>query len=176
MTPSEYIQLKAFARQDGVLMAVLWTVSFAFYVMGLTRPTLGMLAILLALMTPFFMWQRLKKYRDGCLDGVLSLRRGWAFVIFTFFYGSLLFAAIQFVYFSYMDNGRFFKGLTQMFSDPANAESLKSLGIGSSLGETLHEMAAMRPIDLVLNILSSNLLMGLVAGLPIAAMAKRVKS
>jgi len=157
-------------------MAALWTSSFAFYVLGLTRPTLGLLAIVLALLTPYIMWRRLGKYRDGCLDGVLSLSRGWVFVIFTFFYGSLLFAAIQFVYFSYMDNGEFFKGLSQMFSDPANAESLKSLGIGSSFSDTLHEMATMRPIDLVLNILTSNILMGLLTGLPIAAMAKRVKN
>ena len=48
MTPAEYIQLKAFARQDGALMALLWIGSFGCYIAGLGHPIYGMIAVMLA--------------------------------------------------------------------------------------------------------------------------------
>lgn len=126
ITPSEYIQLKAFARQDGALLALLWTASFACYVIGLNSPGIGLVAAVLALVTPFFVSRRLRKFRDDCLDGVVSFRRGWAFAVLTFFYGSLLFAVVQFVYFAYLDHGSFLSGLTQMFAAPENAGIMKT--------------------------------------------------
>lgn len=173
MTPAEYIQLKAFCRQEGALLALLWTASFAFYVAGLTQPTLGLVALLLALATPFFVSRRVGKFRDGCLDGILSFRRGWAFVIFTFINASLLFALVQLVYFTYMDHGQFVSQLKEIFAMPENEQMMKGMGMADSLNETLRMMAEMRPIDLVLNILFSNVVIGLVAGLPIAAVTKR---
>lgn len=173
MTPAEYIQLKAFCRQDGALLALLWTASFVCYVIGLTQPSMGVVALLLALATPFFVSYRLGKFRDECLDGVLSFKRGWAFVIFTFFYASLLFALVQLVYFTYMDHGQFVAQLREMFAMPENAQMMKGMGMADSLNETLRMMAEMRPVDLVLNILFSNVVIGLIAGLPIAAVTKR---
>ena len=41
MTPIEYVQLRAFARQDGALLSLLWIGSFACYIQGLTYPSLG---------------------------------------------------------------------------------------------------------------------------------------
>ena len=38
MTPAEYIQLKAFARQDGALLALLLVVVFLLYIIGLSNP------------------------------------------------------------------------------------------------------------------------------------------
>ena len=46
MTPEEYIQLKAFARQDGAMLSLLWIGSFACYIKGLSSPTLAFAALL----------------------------------------------------------------------------------------------------------------------------------
>jgi hypothetical protein len=85
MTPSEYLQLKAFARIDGGLLALLWSASFACYIKGLQYPVLGITALLLMLLTPFYVAYRLKRFRDVDLNGVISLMRGWAFVALVFF-------------------------------------------------------------------------------------------
>jgi len=175
MTPAEYIQLKAFCRQDGALLALLWTASFVCYVVGLTQPSMGVVALLLALATPFFVSYRLGKFRDECLDGVLSFKRGWAYVIFTFFYASLLFGIVQLVYFTYLDHGLFVSQLTQLFASPENEQMMKSMGMSDSLNEALRMIAEMRPVDLVLNIMFSNLFIGVVTGLLIAAITKREK-
>ena len=47
MTPEEYKQLKAFARQDGALLSLLWIGAMACYIQGLSSPILGMIAMLL---------------------------------------------------------------------------------------------------------------------------------
>ena len=47
MTPQEYVQLKAFARQDGALLSLLWIGALVCYIQGLTNPLLGMAALLL---------------------------------------------------------------------------------------------------------------------------------
>ena len=35
MTAPEYIQLKAFARQDGAFLALLWVAAFFLYIIGI---------------------------------------------------------------------------------------------------------------------------------------------
>jgi hypothetical protein len=47
------------------------------------------------------------------------------------------------------------------------------MGMGKSIEETLSVMSQMRPIDLVLNVLASNMMIGALLGVPLAAFAKR---
>ena len=75
MTAPEYMQLKAYARQDGFFLALLWTASFACYILGISNQMLGMLAIGLAVMTPFFVAGRLRKFRDEGREGLISFGR-----------------------------------------------------------------------------------------------------
>ena len=174
MTVPEYIQLKAFARVDGALLAVLWTVSFACYVMGFESPALGIVAMGLAIATPFFVARRLKKYRDTGLEGQISFKRAWGYALLTFFYASVLFAAVHFVYFTWMDKGYFLSGLTKMMTAPENAQALGS-GMLATVTQSLQMMARMRPIDLALNLMMSNMMIGFFLSVPVAAAMKKVK-
>jgi len=47
------------------------------------------------------------------------------------------------------------------------------MGMDGQVGELTTMLSTMRPIDLVLNILTSNLMIGCIVGLPIAALCKR---
>jgi hypothetical protein len=168
MTPPEYIQMKAFARSDGMSLFLLWLASFICYVLGLRSSILSLVAIILALTTPFKMLRRLRAYRDNVLEGFISFRRGWAYTVFVFFYAGLLFALAQFVYFAYLDHGYFFSTFNEMMN---NAET-GVLGIDGVV-QAIQQMSQMRPIDLALNILTSNLFVGCVLGLLLAANVKR---
>ena len=104
MTLSDaFKQVKAFARIDGVFMAVLWAASF----MAIIFDPQSVWGTMLAIATPFVAGARLKVFRDRALDGVISFRRGYAYLWYTFLYASLLFAAFQLVYFRFFDNGAF---------------------------------------------------------------------
>lgn len=173
MTAPEYIQLRAFARFDGLKLFVLWLLSFVLYVAGPRMPVLGVAAGPLAAITPVVAYQLLRRYRDVGLEGVISFGRGWAYVVFLFFYTSLLFAVAQFVYFAYLDGGYFVSTMSQMVADPATAEALRQMGMLEQVDEALRLFARMRPIDLVLDILTTNLLIGCLVGVPLAAIARR---
>ena len=169
MTAPEYIQLKAFARIDGAMLSLLWIASFALYVVGISSPGYGLAAIILAIVTPFFVGSRLRHFRDDGLEGTISFMRGWVYTILVFFYGGLLFALAQWAYLTYMDQGYLLKAITEALNTPETAAAMKQMGMTESLDESLSMLSQMRPIDLSLNMLTTNILIGVIVGLPIAA-------
>ena len=64
MTTEEYIQLRAFARVDGTYVGILWIASFACYLGGLSSPMLGLIAGIIAILSPFFAVKRLTTFRE----------------------------------------------------------------------------------------------------------------
>lgn len=99
----DLVQLKAYARQYGVALALVWTASF----LSIVFAPASVLGSLLALSTPIVVGWFLVRFRNDALDGHISFRRGYAFSCYTFFYASLLFAAVQFVYLRFFDHGAF---------------------------------------------------------------------
>lgn len=175
MTAPEYIQLKAYARQDGFFLALLWTASFVCYIMGISNQMLGMLAIGLAIMTPFFVAGRLRKFRDEGRGGLISFRRSYAYTIFVFFYAAVLLAVVQFLYFAYIDNGYLMSSFSRMMSSEEGKQIISQYGMSQMVEEGLSEMANIRPIDYALNILTVNIIIGFIVGVPIGLVMQREK-
>lgn len=175
MTAPEYIQLKAYARQDGFFLAILWIASFASYILGFTNQMLAMAAMLMAVMTPFFVASRLRKFRDDGREGVISFGRSYAYTIFVFFYGAVLLAVAQYLYFAYIDNGYLLDSFAKMIGSEEGRAVLKQYGMTQVVDEGLAEMAMTRPIDYALNILTINITLGFVLGLPIAMIMQKRK-
>ena len=173
MTPAEYIQLKAFARQDGALLSLLWVCSFGCYVAGVTQPLLGLLSVVLALLTPFFAAFRLRHFRDVGREGIISMKRGWGFVVLTFFYAGLLLAVAQYAYFTFLDHGFLFDSMERMLLSHEAEQMLEQYGMTESISASLSQMRAMRPIDIALNLFTTNIMVGMVLALPIAAVTQR---
>jgi hypothetical protein len=175
MTPAEYIQLKAFARQDGALLFLLWVATFLLYLLGVSNQMLGLAAIALMIYTPFFVGERLRKFRDYGREGVISFRRGYAYTVLVFFYGGVLFAVAQYLYFAYMDKGFLISQLTQMLTSEEGRQLLEQYGMQQMADESLTEMANTRPIDYALNMLTINISLGFILGLPISLILQRRK-
>lgn len=174
VTVSEYVQLKAFARIDGARLSFLWMASFALYIIGLKSPGYGLAAMLLAVITPFFVGRCLRRFRDEGLKGTISFGRGWVYTVFVFFYSGLLFALAQWAYLTYMDQGYMMRTITEALANPETAEALRQMGMTETIGESLYQLGQMRPIDLSLNMLTTNIMLGMLLGLPIAAVLQRV--
>ncbi|MDE7085330.1 MAG: DUF4199 domain-containing protein [Prevotella sp.] len=173
MTPQEYIQLKAFARQDGALLSLLWIGSFVCYILGLAHPVLGMTAMLLIVASPFFAANRLRRFRDEAREGSITFLRGYAYTILSFFYAGLLLAVVIYVYFAFIDRGYLLSVFTQLLSSDEGRKALELYGMRDQMSEGLKELASMRPIDYALNMLTINITTGLVLGIPIAALMQR---
>ncbi|MBQ2208470.1 MAG: DUF4199 domain-containing protein [Prevotella sp.] len=173
MTPQEYVQLKAFARQDGALLSLLWIGALVCYVQGLTNPLLGMAAVVLAIMSPFYAANRLRHFRDYAREGIISFMRGYAYTVLIFFYAGLLLAAALYIYFAFIDNGYLLGKFTEMTNSEEGRQVMKMYGLAEQMKEGLKQLASMRPIDYALNMLTINIMSGFFLGLPIAAMMKR---
>ena len=173
MTPAEYIQLKAFARQDGALLFLLWLATSLLYILGVSNQMLGMAAIMLMIYTPFFVGERLRKFRDYGREGIISFKRGYAYTILVFFYGGILFAVAEYLYFAYMDKGFLFTQFSQVLMSEEGQQLLDQYGMRQMADEKLMEMANTRPIDYALNMLTVNISIGFILGLPISLILQR---
>lgn len=176
MTAAEYIQLKAFARIDGALLAVVWTLSFIFYVAGTANPLFMMAGMVLAVASPFFAAIRLRLFRDKALGGGISFRRAYAYVTLMFFYAALLFALAQFAYFQYIDKGYLALQMNNVLTDASTKALLQQSGLWQDVENAISTLSSIRPIDFALNYLSMNIVAGLALGLPIAAYAKKTNT
>lgn len=173
MTPAEYIQLKAFARIDGALLAALWVASFACYIMGITNSFYGIVALILMVITPFFVGRRLGKFRDEGRGGFISFGRGWAYSVFVFFYAAILLAVAQYVYFAYIDQGYMLLSFSKILASPEAKQVLSQYDMQQTMKESLDMMGQMRPIDYALNVLTVNIMIGILIGAPIALLVQR---
>jgi hypothetical protein len=176
ISPIEYVQLKAFARQDGALLALLWVAAFLLYLMGVTNGALGLAAVMLMLYTPIFVGGRLGKFRDYGREGLISFRRCYVYTVLVFFYGGVLFAVAQYLYFAFFDNGFLLSQMSRMVSTDEARQMLQQYGMTQMVEESLEEMATIRPIDYALNMLTVNISLGFILGVPISLVMKNSPS
>lgn len=162
------MQVKAFARQDGLPLSLLWMASFACAVYAPHLPWGNVLAFSSLL---FVAW-RLVKFRNYALGGVISLRRGYAFSAYTMLYASTLFALAQYLYFRFMDGGRFLA----VIREGVRTIEAAYQGSGAELRlieQSLDTMSSVTPIEWAFVFLMQNAAISAVISLPIAALCAR---
>ncbi len=170
----KYAQMQAYARIDGALLGVLWIGSFACFVGQFSNSLFGLIWMLTLIGTPVWVTLRTMRFRDRVLGGVMSFRRAYGYSLFTMLYGALILAVAQFVYFQFMDDGYVVSQYAQLFSSPEVTEILKAYGMTTEMvDETIQLMRDMRPIDLSLQLLYTNIMVTLILCLPIALISKR---
>ena len=170
ISSEEYIQLKAFARQDGILMGLLWVVALACFVGSMTTPLLQFGFIVGVIATPFVMLYRLRHFRDKVLDGYIPYGRAVLFCTLTMVYASLITAAATLVYFYFIDNGLMMNTLRNNIEIPEVRQSLAQAGISpDELEQQIEEVGKARPIDFAISIccngIVTSFLLSLLVGL-----------
>ena len=164
------VQLKAFARQYGVFVALLWTVSFLAVVLVPTSPWGNLLAV----STPVLAGYLITRFRINVLDGVISFRRALALSLYIFFYASLLFAVIQFAYLRFFDNGT----LNILLSNCIKAlePMYRQQGMTVKEIENIRELILnFSPVEKSFIFMMQNLFIGFVMSLPLALICRRSK-
>lgn len=161
-------QLKAFARIEGLYLGLMWLVSF-FFVVYLPQSLWGNLMIL---STPFFVAWRAKWFRNKVLNGFISFKRAFVYLMYMFFYGSLIFATGQFIYFKFFDHGNFLSFLTSTINQliPIYKES----GVNENeLKESLNLLSTMSHGEMVMMFFSQNIMIGIVLSAVVALVVAR---
>lgn len=174
MTTQEYIQLRAFARVDGLYIGILWIASFACYIGGMSTPLLGTIGGIIAIASPFYAGKRLAKFRDEIRDGIISGKRSMFYYALMFFYASIIFALAQYIYFAFIDGGYLMRQYISMLSTSEMQEALKVYGMNANeMTQALKEFADSSPIMTSLNIMTMNITIGLLLSLPVALITRR---
>lgn len=171
ITPQELIQLRAFARQDGAILGLVWIVSFICAMQSLNVPLLGMVSNLLALCTPFLVGYRLGKFRDEALDGTISFRRAFGYCIQTFAYATLLLTITQFVYLRFIDDfylGQVIATYQQLL------ESTTEMG-KDEITQVMEALSGMTPLAWVSGFMITDILVGFLLS-PFIALFGHVRS
>ena len=123
--------------------------------------------------TPIFVGEGLGKFRDYGREGLISFRRAYAYTVFVFFYGGVLFAIAQYLYFAFIDNGYLMTQFSKMVNSNEAQKMLQQYGMTEMMNESLNEMANIRPIDYALNMLTVNISLGFILGVPISLIMQR---
>lgn len=167
--PEDIMQVKAFARQDGAILSLLWISSFVCVIYS-PQSTIGNL---LAISTPFLVGWRLTAFRNDALDGIISFRRGYLYSAYTFFYASLIFACAQFFYFRFIDHGRFYSMMKEALQAITPIYERSGMNI-EEIQQGLDAMSSLSPIQWAFMFMMQNMMIGLVISIFIALVcAKR---
>lgn len=149
----EYIQLRAFARQDGLWIGLLWIATLGCFVGSIKEPALQTGFITGVIATPFVLYFRLRRFRDNVLDGSISYSRATAFCILTTTYASILMAGATLLYFYFLDNGMLINALRNNISMPELRESFRQTGLNPEELETeIEAIGGLRPIEFAFSI------------------------
>lgn len=170
----EYIQLKAFARQDGFFLGCLWIVTFACFIGSIKMPDLQLGFIAGIIATPFVVYYRLKHFRDKVLDGSISYRRAVSFIALTMIYASVIMAAATYAYFYFFDHGLFVSTLQESIALPEIRHSFAQAGMDAKqLDEQMAMIAQTRPIDFAFSVLSNGIILAFTFSLIIGFIGKK---
>lgn len=154
-------------------MGVMWIISFACFIAQFYMPLLNMAALIFGVASIIISAIRLRNFRDNILDGVISYWRAYGYSLLTYFYAALLLAAAQYIYFQFIDHGFLLNQYTAMTSSPEFKSMMTLYGIkADEMKLTMDTIATLRPIDIALQFLTTNLFLGIVISWPMAALIK----
>ena len=168
------VQTRAFARQDGAILGLVWIVSFAFTMLAVKpdQSFLGLIGNLLLISTPFVVGKRVKRLRDYGLEGTISFRRGTLDCLQTCFNATLLLTVVQYLWFSFMDMGPFMALLESTYQ-PVMQE-VYHLSEAEAKA-TIDTILSMKPLAWASMFMITDLIVGVVLSPVIAAiMARRI--
>ena len=172
-----YIHTRAYARIDGGKLGLFWICSFALFVFNFRYPICGVLWMITMIATPFLVGIMTRRYAVNQLNGKISYRRAYVYSFLTTFYAGLILAIVQWVYFQYMDHGFVIDHYASMISSDDVNNALKSMGYKmEDINNMIDMLKSLRPIDIALQILWSNMFAGLILSLTTALYASSRKT
>lgn len=170
MNAISYKQLRAFAAQYGAVVGLMWIVSFAFYIIGLTRPLVSNVGLIIGLLSVVTAGFLIRKFRGEVFP--LRFGQSWWMATLIFMYASLLMAVAQFVYFRYIDNGLLLQTYSTIMQQPEAVAMMQSMMPGEDAAEVSRQvidlLKSISPIQLTFEFLVYNLMFGFLLAIPTA--------
>ena len=166
-----YVQ--RYAMQFGAYMGAFWIAKFMLFPLGLTSPLLLLLFMACTLCVPFISYYFLMKFRDGVCGGCISFSKAWIFNEFVYLYAAILTALGHYVYFQFVDNGYILNTYESVVSEFAKADIAGTEAYVQQIETALEVMRSFKPIEIAMQLMSNNVMVGGLLGVPLALFAMR---
>lgn len=152
------ISIQKYAMHFGTYMGVFWMVKFIFFPLGFSNSFLMFLFFGLTMTVPFLGYYFARSFRDRYCGGSIHFVQAWVFMIFMYLFASLLAAVAHFIYFRYIDNGYIIDTYVAMIENAKSVPGFTEMMEQYQLEDAINTIRTLRPIEIVMQLLSNNML------------------
>ena len=158
-----------YAMLFGTYMGGFWILKFILFPVGLSVPFLLFLFMGLTLCVPFM------GYRNQVCGGGISFLHAWIFTVFMYMFAALLAAVAHYIYFRFIDHGYVINTCETMVDTLAQSNMPGMDSYIATYQEALETARLLSPIDITLQMISSNVFWGSILAFPTALFVMRRK-
>lgn len=169
----DYIQ--PYAMFTGTFLGGFWILKFIFFPLGLSHSFLLFVFLGLTLCAPFMGYRLTRMFRDNLCQGSISFGRAWLFHQMMYLFAAMLVAVAHFVYFRFIDQGFVIAAYQSQLDVLAQSPVAELRDYAAAYGKMLDQARRLTPIDITLQMISSNVMAGAFIGIPVALLVRRKK-
>lgn len=167
--------MQRYAMLFGTYMGGFWILKFILFPVGLSVPFLLFLFMGLTLCVPFMGYYYARMYRNQVCGGGISFLHAWVFTVFMYMFAALLAAVAHYIYFRFIDHGYVINTCETMVDTLAQSNMPGMDSYIATYQEALETARLLSPIDITLQMISSNVFWGSILAFPTALFVMRRK-
>lgn len=165
--------LQKYAMRFGTFMGIFWIGKFFLFPLGLEIAILQYVFIALCIYVPFLGYRFAKKYRDDVCCGEISFVHAWVFVTFMYLFASLFTSVGHYIYFQFIDYGYIANTYLLILQESSKVGAPEWKEIIKQMNEAVSVFSSLSPIQIVMHLLSQNMLYCSIISIPTALILKR---
>lgn len=158
--------MQRYAMLFGTYMGGFWILKFILFPVGLSVPFLLFLFMGLTLCVPFMGYYYVRMYRNQVCGGGISFLHAWIFTVFMYMFAALLAAVAHYIYFRFIDHGYVINTCETMVDTLAQSNMPGMDSYIATYQEALETALLLSPIDITLQMISSNVFWGSILAFP----------
>ena len=154
--------------KSGLILGVLFSVNFLLSIPSNVITNLLSLVMIGIIIVATFRLS--KQFRDNECEGYISYGKAFVFVLFSFFFASIISALVKIVYYQFINPDYLF--------DLYNQQMLMLEQLNMPITDELETLISgmLKPVPIALLSILGNMILGVVVGLIMAAFVKKEKS
>lgn len=151
----------------GLILGALFSLNFVLSVTKITA--LALLTYAIAVFIVVFMYKLSIRFRDNECEGSISYGKSLLYILLTFFYAALISTVIKFIYFQFINTAF----LENMFQETMKTMELMKFPMDDASVSQVQSM--LKPATFSMIYVFTNLIMGAIVGVVMAAFVKKDK-
>ena len=156
------------AMFNGLIMGVIFSINFLFSVSKIT--SLLLLTNLLAIFIIIGIYRMAIRFRDTECKGYITYWKAFSLILLTFFFAALISSVVKYIYFQFINPDY----LDQMFQETMKLLNSMKFTVTETMIDQTKSM--LKPATYTLVFIWTNVFMGLIVGLIMAAFVKKEKT